>query len=312
MKIKDLGEKKLIERISRKCKSKNVKVGIGDDAALVDINGKDMVFTTDSLVEGKHFKLDWFLPGQIGKKAIEINVSDIGAMNSKPLYCLVSLCLPKDTDVKFLDKLYEGIYSVCDKYKIDVIGGNMTNGKQIIVDVTMIGESIGNVPLRKNAKPGDKIIVTGNLGNSAAGLNLFFKGKKGFSKIKKKYLERKAKLEKAHKLSKLVNSMEDCSDGLSSEVRNICDASDCGAIIDWDKIPFSKETKKACREIRKDPHKFALFGGEDFELVATISKDNLSKINAIAVGKITKEKGIFLKRSGKKEKLEEFGYDHFR
>jgi thiamine-monophosphate kinase len=312
MKIKGIGgEMALIKRIARKPLHKEVLVGIGDDAAVVKFGGKRLVLTVDALVEEDHFSLRWFSAKQVGMKAIEINVSDIGAMNAVPLYALVSLCLRKDTPLAFVDGLYQGIYSAARKYKVDVIGGNMTHGNQIVVDIMLVGEAKGKIPLRSKAKPGDLIISSGTLGASTAGLNLFLKKIKGFNAVKKKHLEPKAQLRKAYAIAKYANAMEDCSDGLASEVRNICDASKCGAVIEWEKVPVSKETFKAAAALGMDAREFALFGGEDFELIATVPKKNLNKAKGFVVGEIIVERKIYLKKGGIKRELKKAGFDHF-
>ena len=161
MKVKDIGEFGLIDRITRKSKDKSVLVGIGDDAAVVEIKKDLQVLTTDCLVEGDHFRKEWFSAKQIGMKAIESNISDIAAMGAIPKYVLVSLALPKDLDVKFVEEMYQGMWDSCDKYKIDIIGGNMTRSNQIVISITMIGEADKkNLSLRSGANPGDLIFVS--------------------------------------------------------------------------------------------------------------------------------------------------------
>src|SRR3989338_2776472 len=142
MKVSDIGEMELIKRIHKKVGqySKDIIKGIGDDAAVVAFDKKYyMLFTTDSLFEDIHFSLDFFTPEQIGKKAIESNVSDIAAMGGFPKYALVSLILPKDTDLKFIDKLYDGMNKASKNYKLSIIGGNLSSGKNIAITVMMIG-----------------------------------------------------------------------------------------------------------------------------------------------------------------------------
>ncbi len=140
MKIKEIGEFGLIDRITKKPKDKDVLVGIGDDAAVVKTKKGLQVLTTDCFVEGDHFKREWFTPKQIGMKAIEINVSDVAAMGGIPKYVLVSLCLPEDLDVDFVEDMYKGMWKTCDKYNIEIIGGNMTHSKQIVISITLTGE----------------------------------------------------------------------------------------------------------------------------------------------------------------------------
>ncbi|MCX6799281.1 MAG: thiamine-phosphate kinase, partial [Candidatus Diapherotrites archaeon] len=263
-KLRSIGEFGLIQMVKRKPRNRNVLVGIGDDAAVVRFGGKKLVWTIDMLVQDDHFSLKWSTPKQIGIKLMEVNVSDIGAMNAKPLYALISICLTKDTSVGFVKGLYEGIYSIARKYGIDVIGGDTTCGEKIVLDVTMIGEPAGKLCLRSSAKKGDCIFVSGKIGDSTAGLELLRHNVKGFARIKKEHLQPTAELRKALAIGKIANSMEDVSDGLASEVRNICNESKCGAEIFVDKVPIAPDVKKAAALLGKSALDWALFGGEDF------------------------------------------------
>lgn len=311
MKVKDIGEFGLIERISKKSKNKDILVGIGDDAAVIKTSGLQ-VLTTDCLVEGDHFRRDWFTPEQIGMKAIEINVSDVGAMGAIPKYVLVSLALPHGVEVEFVEKMYKGMWETCDKYKIDIIGGNMTHANQIMISITLTGiVDEKNLSLRSGAKPGDYIMASGHLGNGRAGLRLFQENRSGFKKVKKTYLEPKAKTDHALKFAPFVNSMIDVSDGLGPEVKHICDESKCGAILYKEKIPIIDEVRKVAKTLGEDEYEYALFGGEDFELIYTVSKENIGKVEGFIVGEITKEADIFLSSAKGKEKIEKSGYDHF-
>ena len=318
MKISDLGEIELIKIISSKTKlfSKDIIKGIGDDTAVLKFNKKYfLLLTTDTLVEDDHFNLKWFKPEQIGKKAIESNVSDIAAMGGFPKYALVSLILPKNTSINFFNKLYNGLNKTSEKYKISIIGGNLSSGNKISVTISLIGlVEKKNLCLRSNAKVNDLILVTGSLGSSRAGLELFRNHKKGSSI--NYYLNPSSRLSIGRKLSNLVNAMEDVSDGLASEVLNICSESKVGAVIYKEKIPLSKTTILDAKKVKKDPYNYALYGGEDFELVFTINKDNLKKLNKkikfAVVGKILpKKSGIYLLDKGRKKKLN-YGYEHFK
>jgi len=310
-KIKDIGEFGLIDRIAKKSKNRDVLVGIGDDAAVVKTKGLQ-VLTTDCLVEGDHFRREWFTPKQIGMKAIEINVSDVASMGAIPKYVLVSLALPRDIDVEFVEGMYKGMWKVCDKYKIEIIGGNMTHSENIVISITLTGEAEKkNLSLRNGAKPGDLIFVSGYLGNGKAGLRLFQEKLDGFEKVRKKYLEPKAQLKTALKVAPYVNSMIDVSDGLAPEVKHICDESKCGAIIYKDKIPINDEIRGVAKNLGEDEYDYALYGGEDFELVYTVSKDKLGKVKGFLVGEITKSKCVMLSINGKEEEILKSGYDHF-
>lgn len=314
MKIKDIGgEFALIKRITKKSKDKNVLVGIGDDAAVIKVGNKYLVITTDTLVEDDHFSLKWFSPMQIGMKAIEVNVSDIAAKGGMPKYALISLVLRKDTSVEFVDELYVGLYKSADKYKLDIVGGNTTHGSQIVVDVCMIGEvSKKNLCLRSSAKPNDLIFVTGGLGSSIAGLNLFRNNISGFEKIKKAHLEPEAQLEKSKSIARYANAMIDISDGLAGDLGHICEQSKCGAVVYKEKIPITQETKNAAKAVGKNALDYALYGGEDFQLLFTVPKANIKKIKGCYfIGKITKQKGVSLVSNSKKEAIKRKGYDHF-
>ncbi len=312
MKLKDIGEFGLIERIKRKPKDSSILKGIGDDTAVIKIENKLLLITTDTLVEGDHFSLKYFTPEQVGMKAIEINVSDIGAMGGLPKYALVSLVLPKDTEVNTIERIYKGMRIAGNKHKLEIIGGNITHGKQLVIDIDMIGEvKKEDLCLRSQAKPGDFILTTGDLGSSTAGLNLFLKHIKGHQEVKLKHLEPKAKYHKVKPFLKYINAMIDVSDGLASEVTRICEQSNVGAIIFKDNIPIKENTRKAAKEVKKDPTNYALYGGEDFELVFTVSENNLNKVKGFLVGEITKKKGVRIYEKGKEKIIKKSGYDHF-
>ena len=319
MKIKDIGgEFALIDRIKNKIKlySKEVAAGIGDDAAVLKYDKKNyLLFTTDMLVENDHFSLKYSIPEQIGMKAIEQNVSDIAAMGGIPKFAVVSLALPQDIEADFVDKLYIGINKKSKTYKIDIVGGNITHSKEIVINISLTGfVKKKYLALRSGAKIGDLIFCSGDVGKSAAGLELLRGNKNG--KSIKEHLEPKCRLDLARKLVKVgVNSMIDVSDGVASEVNHICEESKVGAIIYADNIPISKNTLNDSKKIKKNPLDFALYGGEDFELVFTANKNKLNqmkKYDAAVIGEIVdKRNGIKLIRKDKRLDLES-GFDHFK
>lgn len=312
MKLNKLGEFGIIKRIYRKPKDKDIMVGIGDDAAVLNIGGKLAVLTTDTLVEGDHFNLSYFTPEQVGMKAIEINVSDVVSMGAKPKYALVSLALQKNMTVKFMDELYKGMRKTASKYGVEIIGGNLTHAKQIVINIDLIGfVTKQNLCLRSQAKPGDFILVSGDLGASTAGLNLFLKKIKGHDYVKQKHLEPKANPDKVKPFLQYINAMQDISDGLASEVQHICEQSDVGAVIYADNVPIKDETIKAARAVNKNALDYALYGGEDFELVFTVREKNLSNVRGYLVGEITKGKEVKIYQKGKEKLLKKGGYDHF-
>ena len=318
MKINELGEFGLIDNIKKNIKlfSNEVIAGIGDDAAVLKYDKKSyMLFTTDMLVENDHFSLKFSSPMQIGMKAIEQNVSDIAAMGGVPRFGVISLALPNDIHADFVDGLYKGINKKSRQYKIDIVGGNITHSRWIVINVALIGfVEKKYLALRSGAKIGDLIFCSGDVGKSTAGLELLRHNKKG--KSIKPHLEPKSRLRLARELVKIgINSMIDVSDGVASEVGHICNESKVGAVIYSDKIPISKNTIIDAKKVGKDAIDFALYGGEDFELVFTAKKNKLrqlKKFDAAVIGEIVGNKnGIKLIRNGKKINIES-GFDHFR
>jgi thiamine-monophosphate kinase len=317
MKINEIGgEFALIKRICERVSDNDVVVGIGDDTAVIRYKeDKYLLWTTDMLVEEDHFSLRWSSPKHVGIKVIEANVSDIAAMGGLPRYALVSVSLRNDTLVEFVDELYEGMREACKKYDMAIIGGDTTHGSEIVVNVSVIGEVEKDfLSLRSGAKVNDLILVTGDLGKSAAQLALLQNNLKG---PVKEHLEPRARLKEARRLVHAgVNAMIDVSDGLASEIKHLCEESNVGAVIYKEKIPVREDTRKIAAMLRKDATDFALYGGEDFELVFTLPKEKLQIVNLLTrvtvVGEVVeKERGISLVEKGKEIRLGE-GYEHFK
>ena len=306
---------KIIKKITGK-PSKDVVAGIGDDAAVLNYDKNNyMLIATDIIVEKRHFTLKYWDPCQIGMLAIEKNVSDIAAMGGIPKFAVVSVALPSYADSKFVEKLYEGIKKSAGRYKIEIVGGDMSSSNEIAVNVAMIG-FVGKkfLALRSGAKTGDLIFCSADVGKSAAGLELLRKNKNG--KSAKRHLHPKSRLDLARKLVKIgISSMIDVSDGVSSGVRNICEESKVGAVIYAGKIPISEDTARDSKKTGKDAIDLALYGGEDFELVFTAGENKLNKLKklgVVVIGEIVSKKhGIKLARNGKTENLKG-GFDHFR
>ena len=319
MKIKNIGgEFGLIGRIKKSIIlfSKDVAVGIGDDAAVLEYDKNNyMLLTTDMLVENDHFSLKFSTPAQIGMKAVEQNVSDIAAMGGIPKFAVISVALPNDVSVGFVDGLYKGINKKSKEYKINIVGGNITHSREIVINISLIGLVEKKfLALRSGAEIGDLVFCSGDVGKSTAGLELLRHNLKG--KSVKPHLEQKSRLKLARELVRAgINSMIDVSDGVASEVKHICDESKVGAVIYADKIPISKGTITDSKKLRKDAVDFALYGGEDFELVFTAGKNKLKqlkKFDITAIGEIVDRKnGIKLVRNNKKISIES-GFDHFR
>jgi len=305
------GEFSLIERLRRPNRDPRVLVGIGDDAAVVRCDGRLLVFTTDLLVEGDHFSLDYFSPRQVGWKAMESNLSDLAAVGADPRYALVGLTLRSDATVELVDGIYEGLYASANRCGVEVVGGDITHGEVLVLAITLVGEvEEENLCLRSSARPGDRIWVSGPLGGSTAGLMLLRRGVEGFERVKRRHLEPMARLDISRSVRGKVHAMEDVSDGLASEVRNICIASGCGALLFGDKVPIDSEVRRAGEVLGEDPLDWALFGGEDFELLYTAPEEE--RMPGYEVGVITEEEGVYIERGGTREPLTRWGYDHFR
>ena len=322
MNIKEIGgEFELIKRIAKPSKDPKVIVGIGDDTAVLETgdNDKFTLVTTDMIVENDHFRTDWSTPFQIGVKLMNINISDIAAMGGTPKYCLVSGCLKKETSVEFVEELFKGLRHAGKN--IEIIGGDTTHGNLLVFNLTLIGEvEKDNLCLRSDAISGDLIFVSGNLGKSAAGLNLILNKQKQDNNNNqdiKYHLEPQHRLDVSSKISKHVNAMIDISDGLASEIKHICNMSKCGALIYKEKIPITKTTKENAEKVNKDPYGFALNGGEDFELLFTVSKQSYEQNKELfseyhLIGEIKEEKeGVWLIDNNEKKGLGQ-GYDHFK
>jgi thiamine-monophosphate kinase len=323
--IKDVGgEFALIERLSHIVPSRHpeVLVGIGDDAAVIRINdGQDpyMLVTTDTLVAKDHFNTRWATPEQIGMKTVECNVSDIAAMGGVPTFMFVSLVLTPETTIEWTENLYRGMADSCRRHNVITAGGDTTHGDVETISITLLGRvSPENLCLRSHAKPGDWIAVTGRLGASTAGLNLLQKNLPVSSYLLDKHLTPRCRLDASQQLASIVNAMIDISDGLASEVNHVCRQSGVGAEVFAKDIPLHPDVIDAGRVLGISPIDFALSGGEDFELLFTISPEDLYKLKQtglkyFTVGRITdRGEGTFLITESEARVPLKGGYNHFK
>ncbi|MBD3261787.1 MAG: thiamine-phosphate kinase, partial [Candidatus Altiarchaeales archaeon] len=229
------------------------------------------------MCEGDHFRCDWFTPAQVGMKAVESSSSDIAAMGGLPKYCLISISLTDETQVEWVEEMYQAVYATLSRYDIGLVGGDTTHSKNTTIDVTVLGEvEKQNLCLRSHAKKNQLICVTGDLGKSAAGLNLLSTETKGNTDS---YLEPKARIREARELAPHASALIDVSDGLASEVNHICRESKVGCLIYAEKVPISDDTRQTAEKLGADPLQWALEGGEDYELVFTIDEEKLREIN---------------------------------
>lgn len=337
--LKKPGEFDLIDRFRSRLKfrSPRIKIGIGDDCAVYSgLAGKYQLISTDALIENVHFKLSNTQPELLGRKALSVNISDIAAMGGTPHLALVTLGIPKTLPVEFLDELYKGINEVCHEHKIEIAGGDTTaSPRHLLINITIVGEvSKNQLATRSGARPGDKIFVTGNPGESALGLKLLKSPRrqwKGDKKFQKKMIQ--AHLDPVPRLTesrKLVNSkagitsMIDISDGLAQDLLHICKAGNVGAVLREEMLPISPELESLTSLNKLKTMEYILSGGEDYELLFTLKPEDVRKITSLfndaktpvtLIGEITDhpQKVVLLGNDGKTKSLKKFlGFDHFR
>ncbi len=296
--LRELGEFALIDMISEGVELKNSqsKKGIGDDAAVLE-NGELMtVVTTDMLVEGVHFDLMFHPLMHLGFKSVIVNLSDIYAMNAIPKQILVSMAISNRFSLEAVEELYSGIRLACEKYSIDLVGGDTTSSTSgLILSITAIGVAAKeDIVYRNGAQENDLLCVSGDLGGAYVGLQLLEREKKIFIENPKiqpdlsgndYILERQLKpearrdiIDKLRELKVIPTSMIDISDGLSSETMHLCKQSNVGCTIYEDKLPIDPQTYNTAREFNLDPTVCALNGGEDYELLFTIKQSDYEKL----------------------------------
>lgn len=296
--IGELGEFGLIEHLTKNFETHNAStiVSIGDDAAVIDHFGKQTVITTDLLLEGIHFDLAYTPLKHLGYKSVVVNLSDIYAMNAIPTQITVSIGISNRFSLEALDELYEGIYLACERYKVDLIGGDTSSSnKGLIISVTALGEADPDTLVKRStARKGDLICVSGDLGGAYLGLTLMEREKKIYlenpqiqpdleneSYIVGRLLKPEARkdiIEFFEQQQILPTAMMDVSDGISSEVLHLCKQSNLGCRIYEEKIPVSDESRKAAFKFGLDPTVCALNGGEDYELIFTLKQEDHEKI----------------------------------
>ncbi len=281
MKVRDLGEFGLIERLAKlvAVRREDVLVGIGDDVAVLRADGSALVLVTvDSQVEGVHFLREAITPYQLGRKALAINVSDIAAMGGVPTFALVSLVLPPDLDVAWVEGLYRGLREEGDATGVAIVGGNIARSSDgIVIDLALLGKVAPDELLtRSGARPGDRVLVTGTLGDSAAGLHLVLHPDVQVAEDTRAYLLRRhltpsARLAEARVIAQArqATAMIDISDGLSSDVGHICESSNVGVRLWADRLPISEAAREVAVVAGRPVWEWALGGGEDYELCFT-------------------------------------------
>jgi len=335
LKVKDIGEFGLINKISQGLINRPALVvkGIGDDAAVLKTDANKLIlYTTDMMIEEVHFSLKFSEPRDIGWKALAVNISDIAAMGGIPTNALISIGIPGESDLELIEGIYWGIREAAKEYQLNIVGGDTVKSRELIINVALMGEvEKDKVLYRSGAKDGDAIYVTGTLGDSAGGLHLLLSSEnpkemenKEREKLKKRHLAPRPRQKEALLLveSGMVTSMNDISDGLASELSEIGKESNVGCTIYAQSIPTSEEANNLAQESRLDPLDWALYGGEDFELVLTVKSEKRdsfaryiqeNQLNVQRIGEInSRQKGLkIIDSNGEVKDLVAKGYNHF-
>ena len=333
-----IGEFGLIDHLAKnfEIKQSSTIKGIGDDAAVLDFKGDKVVVSTDFLVEGVHFDLSYMPLKHLGYKAVMVNLSDIYAMNAQASQVTVSIAVSNRFPLEAIEELYAGIQTACNIYGVDLVGGDTTSSTSgLVISVTAIGHvDKDNEVYRSGAKPNDLLVVTGDLGAAYLGLQVLEREKEVFKvnpqnqpdlDLYTYLIERQLKPEARKDIVKLLKdldvkptSMIDISDGLSSEILHLCKNSNVGCDLYETKIPLDPQVIATCEEFNIDSTTIALNGGEDYELLMTISQEDFPKIkanpNLTVIGYITeKNAGAHLvTRADQKIELQAQGWKSFK
>ena len=331
MKLSELGEFGLIEKIRNQIGLPGGMVikGIDDDCAVVEISGDRVaLFTSDMLVEGVHFKKGFTDPADLGCKALAVNISDIAAMGGKPLYALLSLGAPITSEIDYIERMISGMKAMAGEYGVELIGGDTSlSPEALFISIFLVGESSKDAVLyRSGAGPEQVIFVTGEVGSSAAGLDILRRvvSIKKYASLMKAHLTPRPHIKEGEILSSsgMVTSLIDVSDGVIADLRHICDMSKVGAVIRQIDLPISQECRQYCDKYGIKPEEFALFGGEDYVLLGTVPEHAYYKLRDLMksegcsifpIGR-TKPGGDILiqNQDGEIIKAGAGGFDHFK
>ena len=334
----DIGEFGLIRRIGdlvnkEGIRSERVTLGIGDDtASFVPRPGYELLATCDCMVEGRHYLPGKISPLDLGRRAMTLNISDIGAMGGRPLYALISLGLKGDILVQDVEEMYRGFLVELNPFGASIIGGNLTkSGNGTFIDITLIGEvEQGKGVRRSGARPGDVIFVTGYPGQAAAGLLLLLRGPDGTKILGHPLVKiyntpsHRARVGEAVAKTGHATAMIDTSDGFLGDLGHICEASGVGAELFKEKLPVSDDLREAALALDQDPYDLFLGDSDDYELVITCRPPDATPLRSVIiqccpvllteVGRITDEAGkiTLLLPDGGRRPVKVSGWDHFR
>ena len=332
MKIEDLGEFGLIDRIRRRLAAgqhPDLVIGPGDDAAAVlpPVAGQVLLLTCDAMVEDVHFRRRWMSPREVGWKVMVRNLSDIAAMGGRPGWAVVTCGFPPGTDVEFVDALVEGLDEALRGYGAHIVGGDIVRSPVFFVSVTLTGHAEAHAILRRSGcRPGDVLMVTGELGASAAGLAALEAGQGDrFPEATRAHLLPRPRLEAGRALARaeLATSCIDISDGLAGDAAHLAEESGTGISLSLADVPVAQACRDVCATLGGDPLEYAVHGGEDYELLFTVHADRVEGTadlfeseglgTVTVIGRVTEqEQGLLaVKPDGTTMPLGE-GWDHFR
>lgn len=331
MKLSEIGEFGLIERLTDGIgPGAGVVKGIGDDAAVLDFGDRWLLFTTDGMVEGVHFRLGLGPLDDIGYKALAVSISDIAAMGGRPTYAVATIGLPDGLSVEDAVTLYHGMKQIAEDFEVSLVGGDTISSPVLMLNIALLGEaSPGKTRYRSGAQPGDIICVTGCLGGSAAGLYLMENKDVECPDPLRNFLLRKhrrpePRVQAGLILSSIskVHSLMDISDGLASDIGHIACASGVGCDVYKAAIPVEPATEMIGRRTGIDPLQWALYGGEDYELLFTTAPEAMGEVFSalseagtacLPVGKVFEGTGTrLIMPDGSVTGFEKTGYDHFK
>ena len=321
--IADVGEfdflSTLLPRLRR---GAGTLVGPGQDCALIRGGGSRCLFTVDALVEGVHFRRDWLSARQIGRKSFLVNASDVAAMGGQPRFCVVSLGVPKSYPVRDLLAIQAGIDAAARACGACVVGGNLTRAKELFVSIALLADAPRRVVTRQGARVGDRVYVTGSLGDAALAVRLLSgpQRRRLPTPVLRRFREPSPRLHAGRRLvdSGVVSAMIDVSDGLVQDLAHICTESRVGAVVDVTRVPLSP----AYRAANGTDARLALHGGEDYELLCTVSERNVKRLERMRtrlgcpitwIGRVTAGRKVrLLDADGRTPRLPAAGFDHFR
>lgn len=325
MKLNTVGEFGLIEMIKKDSINDpvGIEIGIGDDAAAFwPADRRLQLLTADMLVESVHFDLAWISPRQLGYKSLAVNISDIAAMGGTPRHAAVSIALPQTSSVAFVMELYDGMKAIGREFGVNIIGGDtVSSPDKLVINVTLTGDVAADRMIRRSgAKPGDLVLVTGCLGDSAAGLELLQHKVGGSETLVRAHLTPKPQIAAGQAAAALgATAMDDISDGISSEANEIAAASQKGMRIYAADIPLSEDLLQYAASVGRDPLEYALFGGEDYQLLITMPPAAARNFccsqpgGAKIIGEVIERPGVSLiKSDGSISQLLPQGFNHFR